>query len=175
MITEEPKINSMQDDDERLRDGYPTGCTVTESYLRILLSNKIGNANPLTSDWMSVFTLSKVLYVVESWSTPVPYDFGRLRQVVWNDELHAALGTSIRNRRLIILSNEYMGLAPVHTQVGDVVCVFSGATYPSVLRPAGDSFKFVGQCCVHGVMDGELFWEGSSFNQSSVQDITLYL
>lgn len=129
VITEKSKINSMQDDDERLRDGYPTGRTVTESYLRTLLSNKIGNANPLTSEWMSVFTLSEVLCVNKSWSTPVPYDFERLRQVVWNDELHAALGSSIRNRRLIVLSNKYMGLAPAHTQVGHVVCVLSGAIY----------------------------------------------
>jgi hypothetical protein len=59
-----------------------------------------------------------------------------------------------------------IGLFAEDTVVGDRICIFSGVSYPWVIRPQPDTlrrpsgedwtwFKLVGPCYVHGIMDGE--------------------
>jgi hypothetical protein len=168
--------DSLQDENDKARVGYPTGSTVTEAYFRTLFSDKIdatSGDDQLLSDWMAVFTLSNIPEWDESFGKPYPREWNRLRSCIWNDILNAALQKSISNRRLVILSNNYIGLAPATTQIGDVVCVFSGAMCPMVLRRAGNTYKFVGTCYVHGIMDGELFSEGRLFDKSALEDISI--
>jgi hypothetical protein len=51
-----------------------------------------------------------------------------------------------------------MCLRPEEMQAKDVIFVAMGADVPFVLCPQEDGdFKLVGECCVHGIMDGELF------------------
>lgn len=52
-----------------------------------------------------------------------------------------------------------MGMGPDITRVGDVIVVVIGACTPFVVRPARDASETVGECYVHGVMDGEVFKE----------------
>jgi hypothetical protein len=40
-------------------------------------------------------------------------------------------------------------------ETNDLICVLYGGDVPYVLRPNGDRFYFVGDCYVHGLMDGE--------------------
>ena len=40
-------------------------------------------------------------------------------------------------------------------QPGDVVCLFHGGKYPLLIRPTGEHYRFLGQCYIHGMMDGE--------------------
>jgi hypothetical protein len=53
------------------------------------------------------------------------------------------------------------GLAPPKTTNGDIVCVLFGCSVPVVLRKCqtnnstDDKYTFVGECYVHGMMDGE--------------------
>lgn len=49
-----------------------------------------------------------------------------------------------------------MGLGPAGTQPGDVICVFLGGAVPWVIREDGDDDVLVGECYVHGIMDGEI-------------------
>ncbi|KAH8699399.1 hypothetical protein GQ44DRAFT_718196 [Phaeosphaeriaceae sp. PMI808] len=52
----------------------------------------------------------------------------------------------------------YIGLAPIECCIGDIVCIFFGAVTPYILRPTGDGrYNFVGECYVHGIMDGEFY------------------
>jgi len=50
-----------------------------------------------------------------------------------------------------------MGLGPHTLSEQDKVVLFSGGNVPFVVRgdPGGD-FKFIGECYVHGIMDGEV-------------------
>jgi len=68
-----------------------------------------------------------------------------------------ALGLGIGGRRLAITIEGYLAVVPPFSRVGDKVCVFHGASTPTVLRKEsrGD-YKVVGSCYVHGIMDGEL-------------------
>ncbi len=59
-------------------------------------------------------------------------------------------------RNSFITEKGYVGLAPLGARVGDVVCVVGGADVPLVLRAAENgNWKLVGECFVHGFMDGE--------------------
>ncbi|KAK1752662.1 heterokaryon incompatibility protein-domain-containing protein [Echria macrotheca] len=57
-----------------------------------------------------------------------------------------------------VTENGFMGRVPVGTRVGDQVVVLLGAKVPFVLRKYEDcdGFYLIGECYVHGVMDGEL-------------------
>ena len=55
-------------------------------------------------------------------------------------------------------SNGYVGQFPVDARKGDVVCVPLGSAVPFVVRRVrGESFTLVGECYVHGIMQGEIF------------------
>lgn len=64
------------------------------------------------------------------------------------------------NRRLIKTSSGYLGLASRHADARDAMALLAGSQAPFVLRKTGKYYKVVGDCYVHGTMDGELWDEG---------------
>jgi len=64
--------------------------------------------------------------------------------------LHAARRESFRTEK------GYVGMGPEDAQNDDVVYVLPGADVPYLLRPRENGrFELVGQCYLHGIMDGE--------------------
>jgi hypothetical protein len=57
-----------------------------------------------------------------------------------------------------------MGLVSEITQSEDVVCVVFGGHLPFVVRPAGEHYRFTGQCYVHDIMNGEALEEMAAGN-----------
>jgi hypothetical protein len=49
----------------------------------------------------------------------------------------------------------YFVLGPKVLEAGDVVCILFGGKMPFCLRPWGQHYLLVGECYVHGLMDGE--------------------
>ena len=52
-----------------------------------------------------------------------------------------------------------IGIAPLGdlVEIGDVCCIIFGATVPFLLTPAKEGRqKFIGECYIHGVMNGEI-------------------
>jgi hypothetical protein len=73
-------------------------------------------------------------------------------------------------RRLFETSRGFMGLGPPAAQVGDQVCLLLGGQVLYVLRDRGYGHReFIGECYVHGMMDGQAC-EDESF---SIRDIVL--
>ncbi|KAI8942843.1 hypothetical protein NX059_000883 [Plenodomus lindquistii] len=69
--------------------------------------------------------------------------------------LFTDIGDATFGRRFCTTDCGYMGLAPAAAQVGDKVCVFFGGQVLYVIRDRADGrFEFVGECYVHGMMDG---------------------
>ena len=69
----------------------------------------------------------------------------------WRQPLVSAAQTFNRERRMIT-KNGYLGLVPLLSLEGDLVCVIR---VPVVLRRVLEHYVFVGECYVHGLMDGE--------------------
>jgi hypothetical protein len=59
-------------------------------------------------------------------------------------------------RRLIGTENGRMGLAPAATNMDDMLAVIIGCDTPLVLRSRGHAWTVIGECYIHGVMDGEI-------------------
>ncbi|MCJ1401431.1 hypothetical protein MMC11_004644 [Xylographa trunciseda] len=71
----------------------------------------------------------------------------RVQRVIWN--------------RKFLRSNEkkLFGLAPERAREKDMICILYGCTVPVVLREhrvgLDSYFEFIGECYIHGMMDGE--------------------
>ena len=97
-----------------------------------------------------------------------PTDIPRLMEETKRFE--QSMAKVMLERRLFITKKGYIGAAPLSSQVGDVVYVLAGGHVPFVLRkkPGGQKgapLRLVGECYVHGLMQGEalrwkdFFWE----------------
>lgn len=59
-------------------------------------------------------------------------------------------------RNMCVTADGYLGRVPRGSEVGDKICIFFGGSVPFVLRDTGDGyFIFIGECYIHGIMDGE--------------------
>lgn len=62
---------------------------------------------------------------------------------------------SLVGRRLVTTSTGYLSLVPESTVPGDVVAILEGCNFPVILRPHGTTFRYIVECYVDGIMDGE--------------------
>jgi hypothetical protein len=60
---------------------------------------------------------------------------------------------------MFLTTRGYLGLGQEGFRPGDIVCILSGGEVPFLLRQLRpqhpEAFHFLGECYVHGVMDGE--------------------
>ncbi|KFY34036.1 hypothetical protein V495_08222 [Pseudogymnoascus sp. VKM F-4514 (FW-929)] len=68
-----------------------------------------------------------------------------------------AFESGVKNRQFAITDGGYMGALPQGAMVGDLVCVLYGCSVPVLLRkrPYDGSYRFLGECYLHGFMDAE--------------------
>jgi hypothetical protein len=70
--------------------------------------------------------------------------------------------TRCRDRRFAYTTNKRLALVPLAAEDGDICCIIQGADTPVVLRQKlQDTYKFVGDAYVNGVMESELMQEAS--------------
>jgi hypothetical protein len=71
-----------------------------------------------------------------------------------------SFGVHSVGRNLCVTTGGYLGHVPIGSQTGDRICILFGSAVPFVLREDKDGFfKLVGECYVHGIMDGEAMKE----------------
>jgi Heterokaryon incompatibility protein (HET) len=58
-------------------------------------------------------------------------------------------------RRFLTTRRGYVGIGPGYAERYDKICILFGCKVPVVLRPQGRSYRLVGECYIHGVMQGE--------------------
>ncbi|KAK4695458.1 hypothetical protein P7C71_g2294, partial [Lecanoromycetidae sp. Uapishka_2] len=62
----------------------------------------------------------------------------------------------MRTRRFIVTEDKYVGFVPGMAKQGDSVAVIFGCLTPVVLRKVDKgNWKLVGDCYIHGMMNGE--------------------
>ncbi|OCK74394.1 HET-domain-containing protein [Lepidopterella palustris CBS 459.81] len=77
------------------------------------------------------------------------------------------------SRRFFTTEKGYMGIGPSVAQTRDIICVLFGGEVPFVLRPVGNGrYKMVGQCYMHGIMDGEVI-RGAIRGQFRYEDFVI--
>jgi hypothetical protein len=84
------------------------------------------------------------------------------------DYIASMVQTFLRNRVVFKTDNGLIGLGPEYMAVGDQVWDLLGGSVPYILRKtAGDhgrEFSLVGECYVHGIMNGELWRDSTTDN-----------
>lgn len=86
----------------------------------------------------------------------------------WEGYQCAAYAAS-RGHSIFNIEKGHVGIGPLGTQKGDLVCVLHGGDVLYVLRPVEDHFELIGESYVHGAMDGEFVvneerWPTRSFD-----------
>jgi len=76
---------------------------------------------------------------------------------------HRLQGRYVMNRKMVRLDSGHLGLANCAAEEGDGIFLVEGSNVPFILRMSktGDTWTFVGDAYVHGVMDGEC-WGGKT-------------
>ncbi|KAF2493461.1 HET-domain-containing protein [Lophium mytilinum] len=152
---------------EGLEQAYEGGGSWGDAYWRTLCAD--------------VWLLRKV---GETWRRTLPEDkrkfeyegddFIQIGGMKCDPEVAHAIDLVTSNRRFFITRTGYLGLGPEDMEVGDSVYVINGSNVPLVLReevphfrdesnrtkenttdPTYPHFRLIGQCYVHGIMDGE--------------------
>lgn len=62
---------------------------------------------------------------------------------------------NLRGRRFRVSTDGYFGIVLKGTEKGDWICVLSENHAPFVLRKVGNGYTLIGDCYVHGLMEGE--------------------
>jgi hypothetical protein len=70
--------------------------------------------------------------------------------------LMTAMVRTLRYRCFFTTASGYIGVGPYNTRVGDICAVLFGAEIPFLLRKESSEQRLVGDCYVHGIMQGEL-------------------
>lgn len=84
--------------------------------------------------------------------------------------LNIASGLNICDRRFVNLKNEYFGCAAEACQPGDIIVVLGGGPTLYVLRqgPGRNSFTYIGDAYIRGMMDGEAFEAGGKLESFTI-------
>lgn len=143
---------------ESLNDTYVTGEELTEVYCRVLIANQFSSI--LHSGAFPEFSYSfKSLNMV--WSDDESEEEIKKGLCKSNSYIRK-MSAVMCNRVLFKTIGGHLGLAPLGTQAGDVLCVLLGCHLPIILRPTvDDTYEVVGHCYAHGLMNGEAIYRNT--------------
>jgi hypothetical protein len=82
----------------------------------------------------------------------------KLENALWVHEVSKCLKIGL-NRMLVKTERGFLGLAHGSARPGDRIMLCKGSEVPLVLRKEGEIWTLVGECYVHGIMNGEAFEE----------------
>jgi hypothetical protein len=92
---------------------------------------------------------------LEGTPTTIVSFLDRVQRVTWNRRFFKSRSDDDAKKR----RSPRFGLAPPKAELGDIVCIIFGCGVPVLLRERNTCddryFEFVGECYVHGYMDGE--------------------
>ena len=101
---------------------------------------------------------------IERLRTEWEVEYERLKSLVGEDAMCPAFWADLQlccvGRKLFSTASGHIGIGNITLEPGDLVCVFLGARTPFIVRPVGEKYEFVGDCYLHGIMQGEALEEG---------------
>jgi hypothetical protein len=119
------------------------GGSVTPSWYYRAFEHCLSNRNP-NGD----INIARLIAESEAGSSLVTEFLSRVQNVICDRKL------------LVSMDHKWFGLVPDGTEIGDIICILCGCSVPVILREgSGDDtgcWRLVGECYVHGIMDGEI-------------------
>ena len=92
-------------------------------------------------------------------TTTTTHQDGKVQQerLLHSQHIHAIIALMNKHRSFCSTTAGRIGLVPRAAKAGDVICVLYGGRVPYVLRPGrkDDGYGLLGECYIHGLMDGE--------------------
>jgi len=80
--------------------------------------------------------------------------FGWSSPIMVGDDYGLEMARALQ-RKVVRTAEGYIGLAPAQVDPDDLVLLCRGGRLPIVLRRKGDAWEFIGDCYIHGLMDGK--------------------
>jgi len=153
----------------------PTGSSTREACILTLTASQALPHTPINKSYFKVLrkVLQKILYGDTHHrtlsSTP---SLESKYFALGSSQNHEAARRVCHQRRHFVTKTGYQGLGPSQIQPGDFVFVAFGGSCPYVLREVIGGYRLVGECYVHGLMDGEAIAEMKAGRRSTLE-ITL--
>ncbi|KAJ8128994.1 hypothetical protein O1611_g4638 [Lasiodiplodia mahajangana] len=130
-------------------DDYIAGGTVKEAYCHAIVAD-IGRPESSIPGYVPYVRGCAMDWSLLDESLPTNKDADRRNFLLDN------LNCTTVGRRLFRTTNGYIGLGPAAAVAGDSVCMLSGGRLLYILRALSEgTYEFIGECYVHGLMDGE--------------------
>ena len=159
---------------------YPTGESIDEAFALTLTAAykpdfALGAKTYHATDfqffcvWLYELTLTSLMKEgriddIERLEIGWQAEYERLRSLVGTQVMsptfRADLQQRCRGRKLFSTLSGHIGIGGITLEPGDLVCVFLGGRTPFIIRPVDQKYKFVGECYLHGIMQGEALEEG---------------
>lgn len=150
---------------------YPSGISRFQAIIILWLGGYDAfNARKLQLDGELFQSYEFILFamIVKPWANKHgQHERSKLRDLIVGQKMptsvpvshrEAYLGRSRQLRydmRCFHTERGYIGLGPLVTEVGDLVCVLEGHKSPVLLRKRRSHYMFIGDCDVVGIMNGE--------------------
>jgi hypothetical protein len=157
---------------KHIPDVYPTGQPKDEALWRTLIGDVgLDEVHPAPPDYSDYYQLwCRILADIDTFVghckrdvLPPGYSSEQeLMDAIFHyTRFNSAYGQFTSGRRFCVTKNGYIGMVPPGTEPGDLVCILFGADTPFVIRDTTaprrmlNSYTLVGDCYIHGMMDGE--------------------
>ena len=149
-------------EDFNLNDKYLNGQEAFFAFMQTLSNGCVQDAGHYSRSYQEVSDrvwLSKAAKYVVKASDNVSEeleDAARGAEDEGNHQAWSRWATSASEGRVFARTKrEYFVLGPAAMEAGDLLCVLLGCKVPFCLRPVEKCYLFVGECYVHGLMNGE--------------------
>jgi hypothetical protein len=131
------------------RTEYFTGESVYEVFDRTIVTDVVQEEEPYDNLYRRNYRVDWSLFAKD----PLSLGEGGVRK---RHFLEVSINRITFGRRMFWTNRGYLGIGPAGMTEGDMICVFYGGQVLYVLRDAGIGvYECIGECYVHGLMDGE--------------------
>jgi len=136
---------------------YPTGEPLHEAVWRALIANRAAPDQDLLRKAPEKYgpQFERIRDKVNNWTVSAT---GELETPL---EYLQSLNQTRGRHNLCVTYGGYIGLLPLTTKFGDDIAIFHGCDTPFIIRYSkahgGNSYTLIGECYIHGMMEGELF------------------
>jgi Heterokaryon incompatibility protein (HET) len=166
---------------------YANGQSRAEALWRTLIGDRIMKERPAPASYSTYYGSwnNLILSLREHWpsisSGKIPPGMDAKDLLDTQLQIHkysSMVGPVCAKRRFCVTENKYMAVVPPKTEPGDMICIVHGAQTPLILRRLchkekegvrNDTYAFVGECYVHGMMNGEMLDTGYETEWFTIQ------